>query len=74
MSRNVWRQDAPPAPALGLAVRGCRQRQAAARQDRSVRGCGTVQAEATRLYSAGLGARQRALTGASVSGIPEGRF
>ena len=73
-SCDGWRQAAPPAPALGLAMRGCRPREAAARQDRSVRRRGTVQAEATRLYSAGLGASQRALTGASVSGIPEGRL
>ena len=73
-SRDRWHQDALPAPALGMAVRGCHPRQVAARQDRSVRRRGTVQAEATRLYSAGLGASQRALTGASVEGIPEGRF
>ena len=64
----------PPVPALGMAMRGCRPRQAAARQGRSVRRRSTVQAEATRLYSAGLGASQRALTGASVCGIPGGGF
>ena len=35
-------------------------------------GRGPVQAEATRLYAAGLGASQRALAGASVCGSPQG--
>ena len=57
-------------PLLPRAGPGC----AGAANGRRLRGraavCrrGTVQAEATRLYSAGLGASQRALTGASVRG------
>ena len=65
---------------LPLLPRAGPQLHAAAATDRrlrrraAARGRGTVLAEATRLYSAGLGASQRALTGASVSGILEGRL
>ena len=73
MSRHLWRQAASPAPrwawpCAAAAMASCCE----AGPQRRRRG--SVQAEATRLYSAGLGASQRALTGASVSGIPEGRF
>ena len=67
-------QGAPRAPALGLAMHSSRLSWAAARQDRSVRRRGPVQADATRLYSAGLGASQRALTGAKALRIPQRRF
>ena len=63
---------------LPLLPRAGPQLHAAAANDRrlrrraAARGRGTVLAEATRLYSAGLGARQRALDGALVSGVTQG--
>ena len=75
MSRHVWRRAAPPTPTLGMAVRGCRQREEAEPPGRTaVHGRSTVQAATKRLYSAALAVRPRVRTGAKALRIPQRRL